>query len=105
MPLNTAALTPNVTGKEVLQPYISDQASFAAWKDEAFALWTAEWGALYEEGSEALKVLQVSYAPVVMGDGCSFDGGGAPPAFTPLASALQRIAQSCSAPQLEQAGH
>lgn len=98
MPLNTAALTTAVTGKEVLQPYISDQASFAAWKDEAFALWTAEWGALYEEGSEALKVLQVRHAPVAMGDGCNFDGGGAPPAFTPLTPVLQRAAQSCSAP-------
>ncbi len=46
-------------GKEVVQPYVFDRASALAWMEEAFALWTAEWGSLYEEGSASLKVLQV----------------------------------------------
>lgn len=47
-------------GKAVVQPYVLDSDSFSAWKDEAFALWSAEWGALYEEGAgeEARKFLQ-----------------------------------------------
>ena len=47
------------TGKEIIQPNVLDQASFLVWKDEAFALWTAEWGNLYELGSPSLQVLQV----------------------------------------------
>lgn len=31
------------------------------WKDEAFELWTSEWGALYEEGSASRALLQVAY--------------------------------------------
>lgn len=27
------------------------------WKDEAFDLWTSEWGSLYEDNSESKKVL------------------------------------------------
>lgn len=31
---------------------------FVALQDEAFDLWTEEWGSLYEEGSESRQVLE-----------------------------------------------
>lgn len=37
--------------KEIIQPTVVDQASFATWKDEAFALWTSQWRQVYEPGS------------------------------------------------------
>jgi methylenetetrahydrofolate reductase (NADPH) len=43
---------------EVLQPTVVDPASFAVWKDEAFAIWRDEWASLYDEGSEAKKLLE-----------------------------------------------
>lgn len=46
------------TGKEVSQPLVSCPASFAAWREEAFQLWTSDWAACYEEGSAAKAVLQ-----------------------------------------------
>ena len=45
-------------GKEVVQPYVLDSASFRARAAEALALWTAEWGSLYEEGSSSLELLK-----------------------------------------------
>jgi|LauGreStaDraftv2_3_1035109.scaffolds.fasta_scaffold184244_2 methylenetetrahydrofolate reductase (NADPH) len=49
---------PPSTGKEIIQPDILDKESFVSWKDEAFALWTSEWGNLYEPGSSSLSILQ-----------------------------------------------
>ncbi|KAK9842943.1 hypothetical protein WJX74_004685 [Apatococcus lobatus] len=43
--------------KEVIQPTVVDPQSFNVWKDEAFQLWTSEWGSLYEEGSKSRKVI------------------------------------------------
>lgn len=45
-------------GKEVVQPHVVDVDSFAVWSEEAFSLWSAEWGACYEEGSPSRTVLQ-----------------------------------------------
>jgi methylenetetrahydrofolate reductase (NADPH) len=39
--------------REVIQPTIVEYGAFKAWKSEAFALWLQQWGAIYEEGSEA----------------------------------------------------
>ena len=32
--------------------YYNFDSSFMVWKDEAFDLWTSEWGALYSSGSD-----------------------------------------------------
>lgn len=45
-------------GKEVVQPHVVDRASFAVWSAEAFDLWLSEWGALYEDGSPASRLLR-----------------------------------------------
>lgn len=45
-------------GQEVVQPVVADAASFAAWRSEAFALWTADWAACYEEGNASKATLQ-----------------------------------------------
>ncbi|CAL8464700.1 g4235 [Coccomyxa elongata] len=44
--------------KEVIQPTVVDPQSFTVWKDEAFALWTSEWGALYEKGSRSSQIIE-----------------------------------------------
>ncbi|GFH26801.1 methylenetetrahydrofolate reductase, partial [Haematococcus lacustris] len=41
-----------------MQPLVVDMDSFKVWKDEAFALWTAEWGSCYEEGSASRALLE-----------------------------------------------
>lgn len=43
-------------GKEVVQPTIVEAASFMAWKDEAFALWS-QWANLYEPASTSHRLL------------------------------------------------
>uniref|UniRef100_A0A1I8FDL2 Methylenetetrahydrofolate reductase n=1 Tax=Macrostomum lignano TaxID=282301 RepID=A0A1I8FDL2_9PLAT len=43
---------------EVAQPTVCDGAAFLAWRDEAFALWTEEWGRLYEEGSPSRRLIE-----------------------------------------------
>ncbi|CAL5228752.1 g11938 [Coccomyxa viridis] len=43
--------------KEIVQPTVVDPQSFAVWKDEAFGLWTSEWGALYEKGSRSSQII------------------------------------------------
>lgn len=35
-----------------------DPVSFKVWKDEAFALWTEQWGKLYPESSRSRKLLE-----------------------------------------------
>lgn len=45
-------------GKEIIQPLVVDPFSFAAWRDEAFSLWTVEWASLYEEGSASKALLK-----------------------------------------------
>lgn len=44
-------------GREIEQPTVVDPVSFLVWKDEAFDLWSSEWGSLYEEGSSSRAVL------------------------------------------------
>lgn len=44
-------------GKEIVQPTVVDQQSFLVWKEEAFQLWSTEWGSLYEEGSPSSKLI------------------------------------------------
>ncbi|KAK9819788.1 hypothetical protein WJX72_002386 [[Myrmecia] bisecta] len=44
--------------KEVVQPTVVDPQSFTVWKDEAFELWTTEWGSLYGEDSKSRKLIQ-----------------------------------------------
>lgn len=44
-------------GREILQPTVVDPVSFKVWKDEAFALWTEQWGKLYPEGSKSREIL------------------------------------------------
>ncbi|XP_054995492.1 methylenetetrahydrofolate reductase (NADPH) isoform X2 [Sorex araneus] len=61
---NAPGLQPNAVtwgifpGREVIQPTVVDPVSFMFWKDEAFALWTEQWGRLYEEGSPSRGVIQ-----------------------------------------------
>ncbi|XP_055966914.1 methylenetetrahydrofolate reductase (NADPH) [Sorex fumeus] len=61
---NAPGLQPNAVtwgifpGREVIQPTVVDPVSFMYWKDEAFALWTEQWGKLYEEGSPSRGVIQ-----------------------------------------------
>ncbi|KAL6746837.1 methylenetetrahydrofolate reductase-domain-containing protein [Haematococcus lacustris] len=56
---STTALSWGVfPGQEVVQPLVVDMDSFKVWKDEAFALWTAEWGSCYEEGSASRALLE-----------------------------------------------
>jgi methylenetetrahydrofolate reductase (NADPH) len=43
--------------KEILQPTIADPVAFMAWKDEAFALWLSVWAGIYDDESEAKRVL------------------------------------------------
>lgn len=45
-------------GKEILQPTVVDSSSFLAWKNEAFELWRAQWGAAYEDGTSSKKVIE-----------------------------------------------
>ncbi|KXZ51560.1 hypothetical protein GPECTOR_12g523 [Gonium pectorale] len=51
---------PTPHGKEVIQPTVLCATSFGTWKDEAFALWSSEWAALYEgeEGAASRQVLE-----------------------------------------------
>jgi hypothetical protein len=46
------------TGSEVVAPTVSDASSFSVWREEAFELWTAEWGSCYEEGSASRALLK-----------------------------------------------
>ena len=48
-------------GKEIMQPTIVDTRSFLIWKDEAFGLWMSDWASIYEEKSEAFKLLKEIY--------------------------------------------
>eukprot|EP00920_Eleutheroschizon_duboscqi_P036587 GHVT01088088.1.p1 GENE.GHVT01088088.1~~GHVT01088088.1.p1 ORF type:complete len:381 (-),score=18.56 GHVT01088088.1:922-2064(-) len=45
-------------GEEIVQPTVVDNESFRAWKDEAFALWLVEWGAIYDKDSESYALLK-----------------------------------------------
>ena len=51
-------------GSEIVQPYVADLASFKSWAQEAFALWTAEFGAAFEEVPAVLKEIQSSWVLV-----------------------------------------
>ncbi|CAL4122393.1 unnamed protein product [Meganyctiphanes norvegica] len=44
-------------GTEIIQPTVVDPVSFNVWKDEAFALWTEQWGKLYPEGSPSCDII------------------------------------------------
>eukprot|EP00276_Gloeochaete_wittrockiana_P005145 CAMPEP_0184655738 /NCGR_PEP_ID=MMETSP0308-20130426/14383_1 /TAXON_ID=38269 /ORGANISM="Gloeochaete witrockiana, Strain SAG 46.84" /LENGTH=592 /DNA_ID=CAMNT_0027092455 /DNA_START=195 /DNA_END=1973 /DNA_ORIENTATION=+ len=44
--------------KEVIQPTVVDAASFPFWKDEAFGLWTSQWGNIYAEDSKSRAVIK-----------------------------------------------
>eukprot|EP00798_Chlamydomonas_sp_ICE-L_P019960 gene19960-26668_t len=44
-------------GSEIVQPSVFDVNSFAAWKEEAFELWSSDWSNLYEEGSTSQWLL------------------------------------------------
>lgn len=48
-------------GQEIIQPTVVDSDSFAAWKDEAFELWKAQWASAYEQGSPSYQVIQDIY--------------------------------------------
>lgn len=45
-------------GREIIQPTVVDMDSFRVWKDEAFALWTSQWQAIYPRESESHQVIQ-----------------------------------------------
>nr|XP_020037237.1 methylenetetrahydrofolate reductase isoform X2 [Castor canadensis] len=61
---NAPELQPNAVtwgifpGREIIQPTVVDPVSFMFWKDEAFALWTEQWGKLYEEESPSRMIIQ-----------------------------------------------
>jgi len=46
------------TGKMVLQPTVVDPIAFRYWKDEAFELWSNQWGRLYDRRSPSFKYIQ-----------------------------------------------
>ena len=60
---NIAKLEPNAVtwgvfpSCEVKQPTIVDPVSFRYWSEEAFALWTKQWGNLYDPDSKSRKVI------------------------------------------------
>lgn len=43
--------------REIQQPTIVDYEAFTAWKSEAFALWSLQWQAIYDEESEAADLI------------------------------------------------
>jgi len=45
-------------GKEIVQPTVVDPIAFNSWKDEAFALWTEQWGKLYPKDSQSYKIIE-----------------------------------------------
>lgn len=45
-------------GREISQPTVVDPDSFLVWKDEAFALWTSVWGAIYEPDSYSYALIE-----------------------------------------------
>uniref|UniRef100_A0A2P2KPK8 Methylenetetrahydrofolate reductase n=1 Tax=Rhizophora mucronata TaxID=61149 RepID=A0A2P2KPK8_RHIMU len=58
-------------GKEIIQPTIVDPASFHAWKDEAFEIWSRGWASMYPEGDPSrnlLEEMQISYFLVSLVD-------------------------------------
>ena len=58
-PVSTNAVTWGVfPGKEIMQPTVVDGASFAVWKDEAFALWKEQWATAYPADSPSRTVLE-----------------------------------------------
>lgn len=68
-------------GREILQPTVVDPVSFMVWKDEAFDLWTSEWGSLYAGDSEddkksmdVLKQVQQNYYLVSLVDNDFING-------------------------------
>lgn len=44
-------------GQEIVQPTIVDPSAFNVWRDEAFAIWTEQWGKLYEPESKSMKTI------------------------------------------------
>lgn len=83
-------------GKEIVQPTVVDQQSFLVWKDEAFQLWSTEWGSLYNEASVSAKLISsiadtwylVSLVDndFVGGDLFAVFGGNVASASTPVSS-------------------
>jgi methylenetetrahydrofolate reductase (NADPH) len=45
-------------GREIIQPTVVDYNSFGIWKDEAFALWTSQWGSAYAAESESARLFE-----------------------------------------------
>lgn len=45
-------------GREIIQPTVVDPESYLVWKDEAFALWTEQWGNLYPLSSKSREVIE-----------------------------------------------
>ena len=61
-PSNGSSTTNAVTwgafpGKEIITPTIIEEVSFKAWAEEAFGIW-AEWGRVYEKGSESKRLIE-----------------------------------------------
>ena len=48
-------------GREIVQPTVADAQTYLIWKDEAFEIWTNEWGALYDEGTASRQLLDEFY--------------------------------------------
>jgi len=44
-------------GEEIKQPTIVDPVAFDQWRTEAFGLWEAQWGKLYEPESDSRKII------------------------------------------------
>merc|ERR1711874_698532 len=44
-------------GQEIVQPTIVDPVAFDVWRGEAFAIWSEQWGKLYEPGSESVNLV------------------------------------------------
>eukprot|EP01068_Selenidium_serpulae_P007101 Selendium_serpulae@DN4609_c0_g1_i2.p1 len=42
---------------EVQQPTVVDEESFRAWAEEAFGLWSSDWGSIYPKESESRKII------------------------------------------------
>lgn len=43
--------------KEIMQPTVVDSEAFEQWKDEAFELWSSQWGSLYDRNSVSREVI------------------------------------------------
>jgi len=53
-------------GMEVAQPTIVDPESFRVWREEAFQIWLAKWGSIYQPDSPSFKLIQTMHNTLLL---------------------------------------